>query len=73
MDSDFVDLELHDTSSDSAKRPAEVMAQADIFIVCVAVDNLEAFGNVGKSVSELKKLGSQKPIVLVATKTDLRE
>ena len=26
VDTDFVDLELHDTSSDPAQRPAEVMA-----------------------------------------------
>lgn len=45
----------------------------DVFVVCFAVDSPDSFNNVARKwVPEVRHFSTSVPVVLVATKTDLR-
>ena len=70
-------LEIHDTSGDEhlGTNRKVVYRGSDVFIICLAVDNRTSLENVGKWKNEVKEadIDDDTPIILMATKMDLRE
>ena len=44
---------------------------AHAFVICVSVNNLDSFNNIGKWKDEIKSVTLQAPIFLILTKNDL--
>uniref|UniRef100_A0A336MCT3 CSON013930 protein n=1 Tax=Culicoides sonorensis TaxID=179676 RepID=A0A336MCT3_CULSO len=67
-------VKLHDTAGQEGyERLRKVIySMADIFLLCYSVEDRQSFFNVQRWASELRKECKDVPIVLCATKTDLR-
>ena len=73
-----VDLEIHDASGDSGEerlvdKRKRAYRDADCFVICVAADKRQSYDNVRKWKDEIQTIVSDKPIVLVLTKSDSDE
>ncbi|KAF9762700.1 Ras-related protein ced-10 [Nosema granulosis] len=58
-------------NSDFTKMRTISLQQADVFILCYAINNVISFNNIKKWLEPLKEF--EKPIVLCATKADLKD
>lgn len=67
-------LEMHDTAGDDVLGPkrAVVYKGADVFMICVAKDSRDSFDNIGKWYREITAVETEKPIMLVMTKNDIK-
>eukprot|EP00056_Hartaetosiga_gracilis_P005834 m.89714 g.89714 ORF g.89714 m.89714 type:complete len:369 (+) comp12297_c0_seq2:1959-3065(+) len=71
-----VNLSLHDTAAQESfdKLRGVTYANADVALVCFSVDNKDSFDHAkAKWIPEVKQHCPTCPIILVATKTDMRE
>ena len=70
----MVDLEIHDTSGDEhvASNRKVVYRDADLFILCCNSVQKSSVDNIPKWKAEIREVEQEVPIVLFATKTDLR-
>ena len=62
-----MELEIHDTSGDEqlgVNRTVQFNG-ADIFMLCVATDNIRSFESVEKWLMEIRTVSDSHPIVLV--------
>lgn len=68
-------IEIHDTSGDAhlGVNRAVSYNRADAFMLCVAINNRDSFDNVRKWRTEIRQVCKDVPIILVGTKSDLRE
>ena len=68
-----IDIEIHDTSGDSylANSRATQYRNADVFMICVAANNMDAMASVPGWVDEIRSVENNKPIILILTKKDL--
>lgn len=70
-----VEIELHDTSGDEhlgVNRKVQYQ-DADCFMICVACNMMDSFENIGKWKAEIQEVEQQKPIMLILTKSDLKD
>ena len=70
-----IKFEIHDTSGDprfGANRRV-CYKKTDCFMICVAFNNETSLENVLKWHTEIRQVCPDTPIILVATKSDLRE
>ena len=67
-------LEIHDTSGDEhlGTNRRVVYVGCDVFIICLAVNNRTSLENVQKWKTEVRAANEDAPIILMATKMDLR-
>ncbi|WUR03644.1 Rho-related GTP-binding protein [Vairimorpha necatrix] len=66
-------LSIHDTAGVSEWSKTNTLShqQTDVFIVCFSVDDTDTFNNAVKFVDKLRRY--DVPIILCATKADLRD
>ena len=70
-----IQVEIHDTSGDDLfgiNRTIKYRG-ADVFMICVAVNNQTSLQNVKKWKDEIKSVVPEAPIMLTLTKNDLAE
>ena len=70
-----IEIEIHDTSGDShlgINRKTQ-FRNADVFMICVAVNNQVSLNNVNKWRNEIKDVSQNVPVILVLTKKDLAD
>ena len=70
-----IELEIHDTSGDDhlgANRKIQFQ-EADIFMVCVAVNSRDSLDSIPKWQAEIAEVMPDRPQMLVLTKSDLLE
>ncbi|CAM6032069.1 unnamed protein product, partial [Sphagnum compactum] len=74
IDDETHTIKLHDTAGqEEYDRLRRIIYRfADVFLLCYSVDNRESFMNLQKWANELRKECKEVPIVLCATKIDLR-
>ena len=75
VESNLVDVEIHDTSGDenlSDNRHIQYN-DTDLFVLCVAADLRASFQNLKRWVAEIKQARPDAPIALILTKRDLVE
>ena len=67
-----IDVEIHDTSGDAHLQLSRSTQykNADVFMICVAADNMDALASIPRWVDEIRSVES-KPIILILTKKDL--
>lgn len=70
---DYYMLSIYDTAGISEWSKTNLLSyqQTDVFIVCFAINNTGSFNNAIKFITNLEAY--DVPIILCATKTDLRE
>ena len=76
IDNHAVNLILWDTAGQEDYDRLRPMAypQTDIFLICFSIDSISSFRNVNlKWVPEIRHYCPNAPIILVGTKTDLRD
>ena len=70
-----VELEIHDTSGDEhlgINRKIQYK-DSDCFMICVACNDPTSYANIDRWRNEIEEVESQKPILLILTKSDLEE
>ena len=69
-----IQLEIHDNSGDPHLGVNRQVCynKADVFMLCVAVNNQLSLENVQKWRTEIRQVCADTPIMLVGTKSDLR-
>ena len=68
-------VEIHDTSGDEhlgINRKIQYK-DADVFMICIATNSQTSFDNVPIWINEIKEVEQQKPVMLVLTKSDLKD
>ena len=76
IDGHAVNLKLWDTAGQEGYDRLRPMAytQTDVFLICYSIDSISSFKNVNlKWVPEIREYCPNAPIILVGTKTDLRD
>ena len=76
IDDHAVNLNLWDTAGQEDYDRLRPMAypQTDVFLICYSIDSISSFRNVNlKWVPEIRFYCPNAPIILVGTKTDLRD
>ena len=71
-----VELFLFDTAGQECHDPIRPLCypDTDVIIVCFAVDNPESFNHIHKKwKSEIRRHLPKVPVILVGTKTDVRD
>ena len=69
-----IQLEIHDTSGDRylGSNRQVCYNKADVFMLCVAVNNQLSLDNVSTWKTEIRQVCPNTPIMLIGTKSDLR-
>ena len=75
INKEMVELEIHDTSGDEhvAQNRKVVYKDADLFLLCCNSVYQSTVDNISKWKAEIREVEQEVPIVLIATKKDLRE
>ena len=70
-----IEIEIHDTSGDQhlGVNRATQYINADVFMICVAVNSPDSFENIARWKYEIQEVVQEVPIILVLTKSDLQE
>ena len=65
--------EIHDTSGDDnlSNQRKVLYKGTDVFMICVAVNRQASFDNIEKWRKEIQAVETDKPIVLLLTKSDI--
>ena len=74
INKEMVELEIHDTSGDEhiASNRKVVYKEADLFLLCCNAVHRSSLDNIPKWKAEIREVELKVPIVLLATKKDLR-
>ena len=70
-----IEIEIHDTSGDQhlGVNRATQYKNADVFMICVAVNSRDSFDNIINWKTEIYDVEQDVPIMLVLTKSDLAD
>ena len=64
-------VKLSDTKTEDAQGNARKYQDADLFIICVAINAPASLQTIKNWTESIRKVQKNKPILIVRTKTDL--